>query len=108
MQAKQIYKDVDLNLNRLARRLNLPARSVSGAINRRHGMNVSQYVNTYRVKEACRLLSETDESVTRIIFESGFLTKSNFNREFLRVTGSTPSAWRQKVGEAAADGAAAL
>ncbi|HVJ35977.1 MAG TPA: helix-turn-helix domain-containing protein [Terriglobia bacterium] len=108
MQEKRIYKDVDLNLNRLARRLNLPARSVSGAINRRHGMNVSQYVNTYRVKEACRLLSETDEPVTRIIFESGFLTKSNFNREFLRVTGSNPSAWRQKASEGAAAKAEAL
>lgn len=28
------------------------------------------------------------------MFEVGFLTKSNFNREFLRVTGKSPSAWR--------------
>lgn len=95
MQARQLYRDLDLNLGKLARRLHLPARSVSNAINRIHGMSVSQYVNNYRIAEAQRLLSSTDEPVTRIIFDAGFLTKSNFNREFLRVTGLSPTAWRR-------------
>ncbi len=34
------------------------------------------------------------QSIMQIMFEVGFLTKSNFNREFLRVTGKSPSAWR--------------
>jgi len=29
------------------------------------------------------------------MLDSGFMTKSNFNREFLRVMGMTPSAWRR-------------
>ncbi|WP_250957762.1 AraC family transcriptional regulator [Rhizobium sp. CG5] len=95
MQTRHLYRDLDLNLGKLARRLHLPARSVSNAINRIHGMSVSQYVNNYRITEAQRLLSSTDEPVTRIIFDAGFLTKSNFNREFLRVTGLTPTAWRR-------------
>ena len=95
MQHKELYKDVELNLGRIARRLGLPARRVSSAINRHHGMSVSQYVNNYRIKEARRLLSETDLPVTRVLFDAGFLTKSNFNREFLRVTGLSPTAWRQ-------------
>lgn len=95
MQARQLYRDLDLNLGKLARRLHLPARGVSNAINRIHGMSVSQYVNNYRITEAQRLLSSTDEPVTRIIFDAGFLTKSNFNREFLRVTGLSPTAWRR-------------
>ncbi|HBN49318.1 MAG TPA: AraC family transcriptional regulator, partial [Thalassospira sp.] len=28
---------------------------------------------------------------------SGFNTKSNFNREFLRITGKTPSQWQQEA-----------
>ncbi|PZM07673.1 helix-turn-helix domain-containing protein [Rhizobium tubonense] len=95
MQARQLYKDAELNLGRIARRLNSPARAVSNAVNRIHGMSVSQYVNNYRIDEACRLLAATDEPVTQIVFESGFLSKSNFNREFLRVTGTSPTAWRQ-------------
>lgn len=96
MREKGLYRDMELNLNRLARKINLPARQVSGAINRVKAMSVSQYVNDFRIKEACRLLGDTDEPVTRIMFDAGFQTKSNFNREFLRVTGMSPKAWRAR------------
>lgn len=33
------------------------------------------------------------ESVTNAMLSSGFITKPNFNREFLRITGESPSAW---------------
>lgn len=94
MAERRLYGDAGLNLGKLARRLGLPARTVSQAVNRVHGTSVSQYVNNFRVSEACRLLSTTDMPVTRIVFEAGFMTKSNFNREFLRVTGSSPTAFR--------------
>lgn len=97
MQSRQPYRDVDLNLNRLARKMGLPARQISNAINRVKAMSVSQYVNDYRVREACRLLGDTDEPITRIMFDAGFQTKSNFNREFLRVTGMSPKAWRAQA-----------
>lgn len=32
--------------------------------------------------------------VTTAMLESGFQTKSNFNREFRRVTGQSPANWR--------------
>ncbi|MEQ9347092.1 MAG: AraC family transcriptional regulator [Thalassospira sp.] len=89
-----LYRDPDLTLDRLARRVVIPARQISAAINRRFGRNVSQVVNEYRIAEAQSLLRETDKPVTEIMFECGFQTKSNFNREFLRVTGMGPRAYR--------------
>ncbi len=97
MTEKRLWTDTNLNLARLARRLGMPARAVSEAVNRVHGISVSHYVNNHRITEACRLLAETDMPVTRILFEAGFMTKSNFNREFLRVTGESPSDWRRRV-----------
>jgi AraC-like DNA-binding protein len=91
-----LAKHPDLTLKRIASRLVLPTRAVSQAINRVEGCNVSQFVNTVRVNEACRLLSKTLQPVTAIMFDSGFQTKSNFNREFLRVTGKTPREWRRE------------
>ena len=94
MARERLYCDENLNLSRLARRAGIPARRISAAINRQAGINVSQYVNGYRVEEACRLLRDTDTAVTGVMLESGFQTKSNFNREFRRVTGLSPAAWR--------------
>ncbi len=96
MQENKLYRDANLNLDRLARKAGIPARRISTAINRATAKNVSQYVNDYRIAEACRLLAETDRSVTEIMLEAGFQTKSNFNREFRRVTDTNPLAWRER------------
>lgn len=95
MQEAELYRDMELNLGKIARRLRQPARAVSNAVNRMHGVSVSQYVNNLRIAAACRLLEETEDSITSVIYASGFMTKSNFNREFSRVTGATPSEWRR-------------
>ncbi|MBY4589187.1 AraC family transcriptional regulator [Rhizobium redzepovicii] len=98
MEARKLYRDTNLNLDRLARKTGIPARQISAAINRAMDKNVSQYVNDYRIGEACRLLAGTEKPVTEVMFEVGFQTKSNFNREFRRVTDMTPVAWRQRKG----------
>jgi AraC-like DNA-binding protein len=86
------HLDPDLTLARLARKLTVPAKQVSAAINRSKNENVSRYINRLRIEEACRLLAD-GKLVTAAIFDSGFNTKSNFNREFLRVCGQSPRAW---------------
>ncbi|MCH9675941.1 MAG: AraC family transcriptional regulator [Gammaproteobacteria bacterium] len=90
----ELYRDPDLSLNRLARRLGLPARRVSEAINQTTGQNVSQFVNERRIRAVCLALVDTDASITQIMLNAGFVTKSNFNREFRRINGCTPSVWR--------------
>lgn len=97
MEKHGLYRDMELNLVRLARKLGKTTRAVSRAVNRCHGVSVSQYVNGFRVKEAQRLLRDTEESVVQIALEAGFMTKSNFNREFLRVSGQSPTDWRRAV-----------
>lgn len=93
-EGEKLHRTEDLSLRRLSRRLGVSDRQVSSAINRIKKMSVSQYVNAFRIEEACRLLRETDDSVLTISLASGFATKSNFNREFSRVTGQAPTQWR--------------
>jgi AraC-like DNA-binding protein len=92
MQERRLWLDPDLTLARIARRMGVPAKSLSAAINRVRGENVSRVVNGWRITEACRLMRE-GASVTEAMLASGFNTKSNFNREFLRVMGQPPSDW---------------
>lgn len=96
LSEKKLYLDENLTLVRLAKKVGLPARQISTAVNTLTAKNVSQFINDYRIAEACKLLIETDTSVTVIMLDSGFTTKSNFNREFRRVTGLSPLEWRKQ------------
>ncbi|MCK0148996.1 helix-turn-helix transcriptional regulator [Marivita sp. S6314] len=91
----QLYLDTDLTVDRLAKRLTVPARALSLAINQTKGMNVSQYVNDFRLDHAAELLLGSNASVAQVMEQSGFLTRSNFYREFQRRFGVTPAAYRQ-------------
>ncbi len=93
---EKLYLDPDLTLMRIAKRLGYPLKQVSTAINARTGENVSRYINKYRIEHACLALDD-GENVTSAMLASGFNTKSNFNREFLRITGKTPSQWQQQA-----------
>jgi len=96
MKDKELFRDSNLTLARLAKRLSVPARNLSGAINRVTDENFSRYINRHRVGYAQRALRETDLPVTEIMLEAGFLPKSSFNTEFRRVTNLTPSKFRAK------------
>ena len=51
------------------------------------------FLNEYRIGQACRLLMETDMAVSEVCYESGFNNLSKFNRKFKAVTGVTPKAY---------------
>jgi len=86
------YLDPDLTLSRLSRKLGVPAKVLSSTINLATGNNVSRFINEARIKAAQRSMLG-GESVTNAMLTPGFNTKSNFNREFLRVVGKSPTVW---------------
>lgn len=96
MMETQLYLDTNLTLDRLAKRLHVPARALSEAINQKQNVNVSKYVNEFRVHHAAKLLETSDLSITQIMDKSGFLTRSNFYREFERVHAQSPTEYRKR------------
>jgi len=58
------------------------------------GISPKQLVLRFRLEEALGLLTTTDLSVGAIAAECGYYDQSAFTRQFKRVTGSTPSAYR--------------
>ncbi|MEM9348670.1 MAG: AraC family transcriptional regulator [Pseudomonadota bacterium] len=95
LEGERLYLDPDLTLARLSRRLRIPSKKVSRAINKATGENVSRLINGMRIEVAKEKLRQ-GEAVTEVMLSSGFNTKSNFNREFLRITGKSPSDWRAR------------
>jgi len=93
LESERLYLDPDLTLAKLSRRLLVPSKKVSQAINKATGENVSRLINGLRIEVAKNKLRQ-GAPVTEVMLSSGFNTKSNFNREFLRITGKSPSEWR--------------
>lgn len=61
----------------------------------RVGMTYSRYVHELRVGHACRLLLESEITITEACFASGFNNLSNFNRVFRDIKGVSPRMYRQ-------------
>lgn len=81
---------------RVAERVHMSGPAFSRFFRQRVGMTYSRYVHELRIGHACRLLLETDRSVTEACFASGFNNLSNFNRVFLSIKGVSPRRYRQK------------
>lgn len=90
----QVYLEQKLTLKMVAETLKLPQNYVSGLINSYHNANFSVFVNTYRVEEIKKRLNDPKEkhkTLLGIALDSGFSSKSSFNKSFKEITGKNPS-----------------
>lgn len=60
------------------------------------GFTFSDYLNLLRVKEAQRLLRESDDSITDIAMRAGFSNFSHFGKVFKRTVNASPRQYRQQ------------
>jgi AraC-like DNA-binding protein len=59
------------------------------------GRSFTDYVTALRIGHSCKLLIETDQSVTEVAYGSGFNNLSNFNRRFLERKSVPPTVYRE-------------
>lgn len=59
------------------------------------GQSFLSYLNTYRVKQAAKLLKSTEMSILEIAMDSGFNSLTTFNRIFRKIKGCSPSYYRK-------------
>jgi len=56
----------------------------------------SRFLVEIRIKHACKMLTETSESVSQICYQTGFNTLSNFNNQFKEVMRTTPLEYKKE------------
>ena len=56
----------------------------------------SAFLLEVRINHACKLLTETDLTISEICYKSGFNNFSNFNRHFKKQTANTPLQYKSK------------
>lgn len=97
METDRLYLNPLLSLNDLAMAAGTNKTYISSFINR-GGKTFYDYVNEYRISEACRIIDSTDErlSMADVASRSGFNSMSTFNRYFLKLKGVTPARYSRR------------
>ncbi|MCF8308738.1 MAG: helix-turn-helix domain-containing protein [Bacteroidales bacterium] len=98
MKREKPYLNPDLNLPRLADELGIKSHNLSQVINDKMETNFFEFINRHRVEEVKAKMTNPDYSnysLLGIAFESGFNSKSAFNRVFKNITGHTPTQYKK-------------
>lgn len=83
-------------LEEIASLVNLTPHSFCRYFKSRTTKVFSSFVNEVRIGNACMMLIENKYTISQICFESGFNYLSNFNRQFKKIKGMTPSDFQHK------------
>ncbi len=103
MEEERPFLEMGLTMPELAEMLSTSPNHLSQVINENLGKNFFDFVNEYRVEEAKKLLvrpeSESRFSILDIAMEAGFNSKSSFYNAFKKITGMTPTRYRESHAE---------
>lgn len=100
MKSDAYYLNPDLTLQSLAKDLNIHANTISQIINEGLDKGFSDFVNEHRIHSVIKKLNDPNYShitVLGMAYESGFNSKTTFNRAFKKLTGKTPMAFKQHL-----------
>lgn len=95
---EKIYKENNINLEVLAKRMNTTRHNASQVINEHFNMGFHELINTYRINEAKRILQSDNNknfNIIDIAYEIGYNNKVTFNKAFKRETQQTPSQYQR-------------
>ncbi len=93
---KEKYRE-DITLAEISRFANLTPPSFCRLFKSRTKKHFVEYLNEVRVSNACKLLMETDMSISEVAYECGYKTVSNFNKLFKKITGTTPKEYKKNT-----------
>ncbi len=94
------FLNPNLTLLQLATELGISTHYLSQIINEKFNLNFFDYINQYRVEEVKTKISNPkfeNYSLLGIAFDSGFNSKSAFNRIFKKFTNQTPSQYKSQI-----------
>jgi AraC-like DNA-binding protein len=83
-------------LKELADLLHMTPTSFSRYFTMKNNKSFSKFVSEIRIKHACKLLTESEDSIAQICYECGFNTVSNFNNQFKEIMLKKPSQYKKE------------
>lgn len=87
----------DLNLSDVARAVHTSTFHFCKTFKKATGFTFTQYVGLVRTAKAKQLLANPQMRISEVAFEVGFQSLTHFNRVFKKITGQSPTAYREQV-----------
>ena len=97
METNKPYLDPELTLIDLAEQVSIRRNLLSQVINNSVGDNFYNFINKFRVQEVKELIRKDlnrQYTILALAQDAGFNSKSSFNNIFKKITGLTPSQYR--------------
>ncbi len=101
---RQIYSDIvdyihrniskNIKIGEIADAFGYSPKYLSHLFSKIRGISLKQFILAQKIETASFYLSDSDRTITDIAAEVGFSDVHNFSRTFKKVTGLTPSAYR--------------
>ena len=85
----------DITLDDLAEKFYISRSYLTRIVKETTGITVVQYLTVVRIRQAARLLRETDSPITEIADLCGFGNVTYFEKVFNRIRGMTPRQYRK-------------
>jgi len=95
----KLYLKPNLSLSKLSVLIGQSTQKTSSVINQHAKRNFNDFINYYRIEEAKKILSNTENekfTISSIAYDIGFSSLSSFNSAFKKFEDCTPSTYRKK------------
>jgi len=102
IEKEKIYIDKNLSLQKMAAKLNTNTTYLSQYFNIQLKTNFSDYINAYRIKEACQLIKQDNQkkySMAQIADMAGFGSLTTFYTTFKKTYGITPVHFQRSLSD---------
>lgn len=100
-QADRIKRHIEqyyfhpFTLNEMAEVAHVSRTNFSTSFRATFGTSPTEYVSRFRAERAMKLMTDTDDPLSKIALDCGFANQSHLSRVFRRITMQTPNAWRR-------------
>lgn len=82
--------------SQLAQKVNTNEFKLKNGFLQLYKISLYAYLTNVRIEKAKVLLSQTEDAIKQIAGKVGFKDTSNFNKNFKKLTGFSPSTWRRQ------------